>query len=396
MGSPLSIERIGAPNEELQDGKNGTTFAPLEEESRRIALDFENALKRHEQADHFAGLSDFALAQELIDYVGRDRFIRAVREVRSKGREYFYEVLCALIPSAKGRLQFYEPVLAKAQEQRMAARAALAGTNGNGTPHKPEHAEDEGDPPSEREAFILCCRDLDRLLRFTPTQAAKLLMVRYSPQGRAEKLLEENGLLLRPHFHFTSIKPDQFDTTHIVDVLQRSGDNLQEFRKTETGKFETELQRLRTKVEPVLQRLKELRVTIREEILASEDNKPKREEIAKLRHDLPILLRPLAPSEEQPRAVLESAIGKNAQGAIVEAVRRRIGIVWNSIDQEVAERTAPIRKILALIPQILKPDRKEQDPSALPESTRTSARGRNGHDSDTGAHTLAPVTKAAM
>jgi len=65
-------------------------------------------MQRHDQAEHFAALAEYALAQELIDRAGSGPFVRAVMKARNEGQEYFYDVICALIETAEERVRFYD------------------------------------------------------------------------------------------------------------------------------------------------------------------------------------------------------------------------------------------------------------------------------------------------
>lgn len=385
MGSPQSPEQ-----ETGRDGKTGTTpFDPLAE-SRRLASEFERAMQRHTQADHFAGLADFEpLAQALLAHVGREGFVHGVREVRTKGGEYFYDVLCALIPSAKDRLRFYKRNLAKLQQQSTAAGTGSVRTNGNGVPHNSVHTEHQKIPVTERELFVRRCQRLDRMLRFVPTQIAKRVLIRFSPRGKAERKIEKNGHLLRPNFDFNSIRPDQFDEPGLSEELRQSDDDLSQFRDVEKARFTSELERLSVDAEDVVRRIHEEITRVREQVYAKFSS-----QYAKLSHDLPILAAPLFPSEQQPRSVLESTVGKAGQKMNIAALERAKKTLDHAMEQEIARQTETLQKILAIIPQVLRPPSSKKDPSRM-EPTQVHGNGKRHSGSHRNTSVPVPVTGAA-
>jgi hypothetical protein len=382
MGSPQSPER-----NVTEDGKNGT--APLDPlaESRRLASEFERAVQRNAQADHVAGLADYGeLAQGLIARCGRDNFLSAILEVRAKGGTSFEDVIHALIPSARERAQFRAPILEQLQQERPAPPAASAHADGE-APHPHEQPEEADSAPKQE----LSSRwSIHSMLRIFSARIARIGIIADVISGRKVRRWETAGPLPTANFHFTSLRPQLLDEQGISEELRQSGDDLHRLGKTEEARFSAELLCLSVQAEDVAGRLNEEIARVRERVYAQFSS-----QYAKLSHDLPILIAPLSPSEQQPRSVLESAVGKAVQRMNIAALERAKRTLDHAMEQEIARQTEELRMILGIIPRIspLPSPTEEQHPQTQQDPQRRNGKQHSG--SHKHATAPAPVTGAA-
>ncbi|MDD5075294.1 MAG: hypothetical protein PHO54_05495, partial [Candidatus Peribacteraceae bacterium] len=279
----------------------------------------------------------------------------------------------------KDRLRFCSPILAKIQEHP----SVQAHANKNDKSNHPGDTDDR----KEKERYIRCCQRLDSRLRFAPTRIAKLLLIKYSSSGRSEKQMESNGFQLRPNFDFTHIDPAQLDVQDLSEKIRQSNGNLRQLRMTEEAGFSSEFQLYATQAELVIEKVSREIAGIRERILATISA-----QMAELDHDMHILARPLAPREEQPRSVLESSTGREGQKMTIALLEKQKRILRHNAEKEIDRLTEELRRILAIIPPLLRSSPRQEERPATEPTHRNGKRHSGSHKP---APVPAPVTEAA-
>lgn len=186
-------------NQRLSDqtGSESPAFLELQRETDAISADYKHVMAWHSQVEHLAGLSEDAIAQELINTFGPGRVLDAIATVRRQGKEYFLDVLFTLIPDHTQRSQFYEQILS---------------------------ANDQSTPGQKR-LYVRFCQRCDTMLSRIHISAL-LGPLRHCFLGsRRSRLEKQENRNLFAHHHFRSL-PQDFDPSMHLPTLQESGNQL--------------------------------------------------------------------------------------------------------------------------------------------------------------------------
>ena len=180
-----------------QTGSESPAFLELQRETDAIAADYNRTMAWHAQVEHLAGLSEDAIAQELINTFGPERVLNAIATVRRQGKQYFLDVLFTLIPDHAERSKFYEQILS----------ANDPGTSG------------------QKRLYVRFCQRCDTILGRIHISTLLGSLRNLFLRSRRSHLERKEYRNLLAHHHFQSL-PRDFDPSMHLPTLQESGNQL--------------------------------------------------------------------------------------------------------------------------------------------------------------------------
>lgn len=300
------------------DGGNGredpeeTMLAGLRREVEDIRQEHTDVMARHAEVEHLAGLSAHAIAQELIDRFGAVKVLDAIAQIRREGKEYFIDLICALLPAVCSRRAFCARILQNLESRRSAQR--------------PDSSDD-----ALKERYLRFCLFYDRY----PIACIPVLN-RLHRRSCKQKLAHAQDGSLVAHLHLSSL-PQDFHPERYRDVLAASGNNLAALQRAEMERMSNALVRIEERCQGV-------RSTVQDVISGqrSETERDWQSQIEALEQDLAVL--------EGTVASLQSPAAKKIQSMAVERMRIALGDALQIRDEEVHARCAPFNDLLRSLP----------------------------------------------
>ncbi len=291
-----------------------TVLLALSQEVEGIQRAHADALSRNAEVEHLAGLSAHAIAQELIDRFGAMKVLNAIAHIRREGKEYFIDLICALLPAVCTRRAFCARVLQNLESERAA--------------HPVEHMEE-----TSKERYLRFCLAYDRY----PIACVPILNRLHRRACKQQLVRTYDGSLVA-HLHLASL-PRDFDPSHYRDVLAASGNNLATLQRVETQRMEEALARIERRCSAV-------RSTI-QHFMSGQRGTTERDwqpQIRAMEDDVNLL--------EQAAATLQSPAAQRIQQNAIERVRIALKDARQICEEEVQARCAPFSNLLHALPRI--------------------------------------------
>lgn len=324
-----------APRCPLVEGDNEIrVVAALRDEAEGYAQRFYDAQSRHNQVEHLAGLSDHAIAQELINAFGSWRVLDAIATALSRNHPYFFDVICILIPNRHERIAFYTSI-------------DHAGPNAKNV---------------QKQRYIRLCEMRDTTLMYVPI--LKIPVLSTLVLNHTHRMLEqqEDGSLLA-HHHFRQLSP-AFNPSDYLPELAESGDNLKRLEEVESQRFSQEIMALCDQVAPFERRIAEMKADVRRRVEALWDPAIERAQDDLQKTDQPAF----HPQDPANRKMFQEYLLR---------VNRHVHEIQCSCASAIREICKPLDDILQMLPPAIR-NAYRPDP-AQPDATRTPVRTGNNH-----------------
>ncbi|MDO8468177.1 MAG: hypothetical protein Q7S29_00255 [Candidatus Peribacter sp.] len=311
---------------------SGSDLPELQQEADVIAAEYSRAMLRHTTVEHLAGLSEHAIAQELIDHCGPDRVLQAITQVRSEGKDHFFDLICALLPSLWQRRKFCAQLLSRLSDK--------------------QHRRETRTADAQKENYLRFCQQCDAL----PIAAIPGLRALQLRDVRKRFTYASDGSFLA-HHHFSSL-PRDFDAAQYTEELAASGNRLSRLHEVENERFARTVACIEKLSGDLRSRILAVTGTIRGAVETAWAPR-----IAAIQND--------AASLERATNSLQSPEVQKTMQTTLQSIQRLLKETIAARDCAVKEKNAPYATILHRLPPT--------PPSVQTDAATKGEKVRNGH-----------------